>query len=152
MLSVILCALSAMAAAAADDGWTKVMELKSGSELRITTKAAKQPLLVKMDEASPARIVVVVKNEQVAIPKDDIDRIDARPAQTGSRVRPESKTTTSTPGESTAAGDRIGPGGGGGGRPNTSYSSGVSIGSKPDFETVYRRTTAGPARKEVPSQ
>lgn len=152
MLKLILCAVSAISAVVADDGWTKVMELKSGSELRIIKRSAKQPLLAKMDEANSERVVVVLKNEQVAIPKEEIDRLEARPGQTGSRVKAESKTKTSLPGESTAAGDRIGPGGGGGGRPNTSYSSGVSIGSKPDFETIYRRSAGIPDKKPGPEQ
>src|ERR1035441_1847855 len=31
--------------------------------------------------------------------------------------------------------------------PSTSTSSNVSIGSKPDFETIYRRSTGGPPKK-----
>ena len=34
-----------------------------------------------MDEANDERLVVVIKNEEQAIPKDDIDRIDFRPAR-----------------------------------------------------------------------
>ena len=72
-------------------------ELKSGTELRIYKKDAKQPLLVKMDEATDESLLVVLKNEQVSIPKDQIDRIDYRPTRTGGRVITENKTATVDP-------------------------------------------------------
>src|SRR6059036_1212273 len=86
--------LATMTAAAAEDGWAKVRRLKSGTELRIYKKGATQPLVGKMDEATDENLIAVVKNEQIAIPKNQIDRIDSRPLQTGSRVTKESKTTT----------------------------------------------------------
>ena len=77
--SLILALTAALTLVAADDPWQKVQELKSGTELRIQKKGAAQPVLAQMDEANEERIVVVVKNEQVAIAKDQIDRIDFRP-------------------------------------------------------------------------
>lgn len=121
---------------AAEDSWTKVGKLKTGTELRIFKKGAKQPVLAKMDEANDERLVVILKNEQVAIPKDDIERIDYRPAQT-SRITKESRTVTKD--EAPMPGNpQSTPG------PNTSTSSSVSIGSKPDFETIYRRLATLP--------
>jgi hypothetical protein len=87
--------LLALALFAADDPWTKVRELKSGTELRIYKRNAKQPLLAKMDQATEESLVIVVKNEQVAVPKEEIDRVDHRPAG-GSRVTRESTTKTNT--------------------------------------------------------
>ena len=130
---------AALTAAAADDGWAKVIELKSGTELRIFKKGAAQPVLARMDEANDERVVVVVKNEQTAIPKDQIERLDRRPEQKGSRVRTESKVTTEQPG---ARADLPMPKSGS--AQGTSTSSGVTIGGKPDFETIYRRRPALP--------
>jgi hypothetical protein len=134
--------LAGMLALGAEDPWMKVRAIKSGSELRILKREAKQPLLATFDEATDERIVVVVKNEQVSIPKEDIDRLDARP-KTGRPVTRESKVTTSAPGNPAPTDQR--PGGGPPG-PSQSVSSGVSFGSKPDFETVYRRLPAAPKR------
>jgi hypothetical protein len=39
----------------------------------------RSPVMAQMDEANEERILVVVKNEQVSIPKEQIDRVDARP-------------------------------------------------------------------------
>src|ERR1700685_4068286 len=79
---------------AADNPWDKVREIKTGTELRILKKGSRQPVLGIMDEANDERIVVVIKNEELAIQKDDIDRIDARPA-TKSRINKETRVTQS---------------------------------------------------------
>ena len=129
-------------AGGAEDPWTKVRELKSGTELRIYKKDAKQPLLVKMDEATDESLLVVLKNEQVSIPKDQIDRIDYRPTRTGGRVITENKTATVDPDLSKMAAA---------GRPRDSHgptsasSSNVTVNSKPDFEPIYRRAPKLPA-------
>jgi hypothetical protein len=116
--------------------------LKTGTELRVFRRDAKQPVQAIMDEANDERLVVVVKNEQTAIPKEDIDRVDYRPPQSGSRLKSESKVTTEVPG---ARADLPVPKRSGG-EPR-SVSSGLSIGSKPGFETVYRRKIGLPAPK-----
>jgi hypothetical protein len=137
LLAVLTLTLSVFAA---DDPWEKVKALKSGQELRIVRADAKQPLLAKMDEATAESLLVVVKDEQLAIPKDQILRIDARPVQKGSRVTRESKTTSSYP-------DRVtGPPTMPNGTPgqSVSTSSGLAIGGKPDFELVYRKVTGAP--------
>ena len=134
--------LGCIIAVAADDGWSKVVELKSGTELRIMKKGAQQPLLAQMDEANEERIIVIVKNEQTAIPKDQIDRLDRRPEQKGSRVRTETKVTTEQPG---ARADLPMPKSGS--PQGTSTSSGMTIVGKPDFETIYRRRPMLPPAK-----
>src|SRR4051812_27904157 len=94
MKRILLFLLVAIAALAAEDAWTKVGELKSGTELRVYKRGVKQPVLAKFDEANTENLVVATKNEQVAIPKAEIDRIDYRPTKTG-KVSSETKTTTS---------------------------------------------------------
>jgi len=143
MVLRILCFLfTGITALGADpDPWSKVRELKRGVELRIFKTGAKAPLLAQMDELAAESLVVVLKKEQVAIPKHEIERIDYRPAQPGGRVKTETKTTVEgrdpkivNPSAST--------------RPlgaSSSTSTSVSVGSKPDFETIYRRT-AGPQK------
>ncbi len=131
----------AIAASGADDQWSKVRELKSGVELRVFKKGSALPVQAKMDEATAENLLVVVKNEQVAIPKDRIDRIDSRPAQSGSRVTKRSKTTSEPPDPKQPS---VGPSRGISG-PSVSSSTSLSVGSRPDFETVYRRPgAAGP--------
>jgi hypothetical protein len=134
--SALVMVAAAISFAAVDDPWLKVKELKSGVELRIHKRGVTQPVLAQMDEANDDRIVVVIKNEQVPIAKDQIDRIDFRP-KAGSRVVRETKTTTSAPGNPSPSEQRIGGGPPG---PSQSVSSSLAFGSKPDFETIYRRS------------
>jgi hypothetical protein len=138
--------LSAAALAFGADEWIKVKELKTGAELRVYKRGAAQPLLVKMDELTDDNLVVINKNEQTAIPRDQIDRIDARPAFKRS-FKPVTTTTeknAATDPRSTMPGPNSPPSGGG---PSTSTSSGLSFGSKPDFETIYHRPTVTPKKQ-----
>ena len=126
--------LAALTIFAADNPFTKVRDLKSGSELRIYKRGASQPIIATMDEANDERLIAVVKNEQIAFAKADIDRIDARPATKGS---PMIKTTTST---TTELHDKVAaPGPQGQMGPSSSTSTSFSNRPKPDFETIYRR-------------
>src|SRR5581483_6357097 len=129
MSRLIFFLLAAATAFAADDAWAKVQALKSGTEIRVIKKGATKPILGKIDEANADRLVLVVKNEQLAIAKDQIDRVDYRPA--GGRVTVTGKTTEDDPtaAREPRAGMNHQPEGGG-----TSTSSSVNIGSKPDFE------------------
>jgi hypothetical protein len=142
MLRMFLLLLAGFTAMAADDPWTKVRDLKSGDEVRVYKRGASRPVIGKVDEATDENLIVVIKNEQSAIPKDQIDRIDMRPVQTKSRMTTQTKTTTEDPshkpplpGPSSAV-------------PTTSTSSNVSFGGKPDFETIYRRTASVPAKPQ----
>ena len=145
MLKVVLILLAASAAFAADNPWAKVRDLKSGTEVRIFKKNSKQPVVAKLDEATDENLIIVVKNEQVAIPKEDIDRIDARPGS-GSRITRESKTTTEMKTDSGVHVPGESPG------PTTSSSSNVSFGSKPDFEIVYQKTAGSPPKTTAPQK
>ena len=128
-LALFLCA--ALLALGADDPWAKVKELKTGAELRVFKKGAAQPLLVQMDELTDDNLVVIAKNQQTAIPRDQIERVDYRPSGK-SRV---TKETTSK------VNDAAGATG-----PSNSTSSNLVIGSKPDFETIYRRPPTPPKK------
>jgi hypothetical protein len=128
-----ICIAMSLAVAGADDSWSKVREVKSGTELRIFKREAGQPLLAKMDEASDESLVVVVKNEQISIPKDQINRIDYRPLSR--RVMPESRTVMQDPGSKVTPQNRPHEAN----VPTASTSSGLSIRAKPDFEVLYRR-------------
>ncbi len=120
---------------AADDPWTKQRGLKSGTEVRVYKRAVAKPVVGKLDEVREDSIVMVVKDTQVSISKDDVDRLDARPEQTASRMRKETKTETTypTPGPGTPGLKQSS------GAPEGHTSSSLTFGSKPDFETVYRR-------------
>jgi hypothetical protein len=122
---------------AADNPWAKVMELKSRAELRIYKKGSAEPIIAVLDEPGEERLLVVVKNRQVAIAREDIDRLDARPvAKTARKTTVEQTAKTTDP-------DYTPHPNGGPAVPGTSYGSNVSFGgSKPDFETVYRRQVA----------
>lgn len=135
---------AAVAAICADDPWTAVVKLKSGTEIRVLKKGSTQPVIGKFDEANDERLVWVVKNEQQALPKDQVDRLDARPQPAG-RVKVEGKTTTDDP---QAAKE---PSVGMNGKPavTTTTGSSVSFEGKPPFETVYRRPLGAPKSVEV---
>jgi len=142
-LALFLC--TALAAFGADDPWAKVKELKTGTELRVYKKGSMQPLLVKMDELTDDNLVVINKNEQTAIAREQIDRVDYRPSGK-SRVTRES-TTKVNDGVGDPRAVIPSPRQQGNPGPSTSTSSNVSIGSKPDFETIYRRPTGGAPKK-----
>jgi len=142
MRTMTLLLLSAITLVAADDPWAKVQEVKSGSELRVFKKGAKQPVLAKLDQVTEESVVIVVKNEQVAVPKEEIDRIDARPTG-GNRVTRQTTTKMNAPGNPSPSDQRIGGGSPG---PSSSSSSSLSFGGKPDFETVYRRSAGAPKK------
>lgn len=136
MLRILLPFVLILAASAADDPWAKIRELKSGSELRVYKRGATQPLVAKLDQLTDDAVVVALRNEQTAIPKEEIDRIDYRPARTGGLLKQESRTKVDNSRDGERAGPKPNPGPSG---PSTSTSSGVTFNPKPDFETVYRR-------------
>ena len=141
MLTTLLFVLLAGSAAfAADDPWTKVKDLKSGTELRIYKKGTAQPILAKSDDVTEDNLIVVVKNEQIAIAKDLVDRIDYR-TNKGGRITTETRVRGRPTPDSTPQ-----PPGHGSDVPGASTSTSVGIGSKPDFEMIYKRPAA-PSKK-----
>ncbi len=130
MRALLLTLLACLVGFGAADDWAKVKALKTGAELRVFKKGSTQPILAQMGDLTDDNLIVLVKKTETAIPKDQIDRIEARPAA-GSRVTKE--TTTK---------DSIGPDG----SPTSSMSAGYSVGGKQDFETVYRRSSVMPKK------
>ena len=127
--------LVAVAAFAAEneDPWKKVHDLKIGTDLRIIKAGAASSVTAKFAELTEESLMVIIKNEQVAIPRDKISRIDYRPLK--GYVRTETKTTA--PSDGSGASKTV-PGA----APSSSYSTGVAISDKVEFETIYRRTPA----------
>jgi hypothetical protein len=139
--ALLLCTV--LLAFGADDPWAKLKELKTGTELRVYKKGAAQPLLVKMDELTDDNLVVIDKKEQTAIARDQIERVDYRPSGK-SRVTKESTTkVTDSVGDPRAVIPSPNPSAPGS---TTSTSSNLSIGSKPDFETIYKRPPSAPKK------
>jgi len=150
LLKTVFIWCAAALAFGADDPWAKVKELKTGTELQVYKRGSAQPVTVKMDELTDDNLLVIIHNGQSAIPREQIERIDARVSGGRTRTTDEPKIT-----ESNAATDPRStiP------RPNsppgamqaatTSASSGVTW-TKPGFETIYRRTasTPAPAKKQ----
>jgi len=144
MLRGILLLIPVLAAFAADtdDPWKKVRDLKTGTEVRIIKVGAASLINAKFAELTDDNLVVIVKNEQVAIPKDKIARIDSTPQK--GYLTTETKTTTASDGPTRT-------------KPNppsgvpsssTSYSTGVAITEKAAFETIYRKgPPATPGKK-----
>jgi hypothetical protein len=139
MTRLLFVLLAAATAFAADDLWARVKELKSGTEVRIYKKGTAQPILAKSDEVTEDNLIVVVRNEQIAIAKDLVDRIDARPNKAG-RVTTETRSRQTDPDPVPA------PPGHGSAVPGTSTSTSVGIGSKGDFEPIYKRPAAPPKK------
>jgi hypothetical protein len=143
MRRLILFLLVSLAAAwGAEDAWSKVKALKTGTEIRIYKKGSMQPILAQMDELTDENLIIIVKKTQTAIARDEIDRVDARPA--GGRVSTETTTKETTPDAKSASAQPSpshGPD-----VPGTSTNTSVNIGSKPDFEVVYRRPTGAPKK------
>ena len=122
--------------------WDKLKEVKAGAEIRVVKTTGGAPVLAKLGDVTDESLIVVLKNEQVAIPREQIERVDARPTG-GSKVTKETRVTNGLenppPPKPPTPYDR--PGG-----PSGSSSTGVSFG-KAGFEPVYRR----PA-KAIPPQ
>lgn len=138
---VLLAALTLFAAdgLAADNPWAKVQAIPNRSELHVWQKGARDPLTATFADASENGIVVVVKNKQMTIAKEDIDRIDSRPP--AGKAKPAVTTTekSNDPDYTPQSHPNNGPA-----LPSTETSGGVSFGSgdKGEFKTVYVRPLA----------
>jgi len=142
MSRIALILLAALTLFAADDPWAKVQALANRSELHVYRKGARDPLTATFADASETGIVVVAKNKQMTIAREDIDRIDARPS--ADKKKPTVTTTekSSDPDYTPQPHPNTGPA-----LPSTSTSGGVSFGGdKGDFKTVYTRPPAVPKK------
>lgn len=140
-----------MLPAFASDDWNKVKDLPSGSDLKVYARGSAQPKLAKYADTTDSSLIVVVKNEQVAIPKGEIDRIEARPPakKGGKRVvhetrvdAPAKPSTDAGPHGPTAGPQRSVPG-----TPGYSTTTSISSGDKGEFSTIYRRASGAPTEK-----
>lgn len=132
--------LFGMLLSGADTSWTKVKDLKTGAELRIYKTGARERTNAIFYDATDDRLIVVVKKEQIAIPKGDIERIDARPVSVPQKASVQ-KTERQTDPDYTPGRPFSGPP-----LPGANSSSNVSFGNKPDFETIYRRSDEPPKK------
>jgi len=129
----------------ADDAWAKLRDVKSGAELRVYKIGVAQPLLVKMGELTDENLVILEKNKQTAIARDQIDKVEARAGAVKRTVNKETKTTDNSndprnviPGPTQQLGVK---------GANTSTSSSTTFSTeKPAFEVVYRRATGAPKK------
>jgi hypothetical protein len=129
MRAFFLMLLACLVGFGAADDWAKVKALKTGADLRVFKKGSTQPIAAQMADLTDDNLIVLVKKTETAIPRDQIDRIDARPT-TANRA---TKQTTTKDG---VAAD---------GSPESSISTYYSVG-KPDFEMVYRRSPVAPKK------
>jgi hypothetical protein len=129
-------------AADAEDPWKKVGDVKTGTELRIFRSGAAQSILALFAELTDDNLVVIVKNVQVAVPRDKILRIDSRPQK--GHVSTQTKVSGANESYSRAQSNPPGRG------PSSSTSTGVAIGEKYEFETIYRRAPAPVSAKAPP--
>jgi hypothetical protein len=133
MRRLVLTLLAAATLLAADNPWLTVQQLPNRSELRIYQRGVKDPITATLADANEERIVVVAKNKQVAIQREEIDRLDARP-MTPTKKPEVTKTEKETAPDYTPTPPAKPP------VPGTSSSSSVSFGgNKPDFKTIYTR-------------
>ena len=133
--------LTIVAAWAADDSWNKVKDLKSGTEIRVLKKRSLTPVLGTFSEAGDDNLILVVKNEQIAIHKDAIDRLDYRPSER----RVVKETTTKVEDAGTAQEPKMGMNASPSG-PGYSSSTSFNIQGKGEFETLYRRPPPAPKK------
>ena len=133
MHRIALTILTATLCFAADDPWAKVQELKTGAEIRIFKKGSATPVLAQFGDATEDRLVILQKNRQTSIPKEEIDRLDARPKPGNREISRTTATKTKDPDFTPHPNPQV---------PASETSSSTSIGisgGKADFETLYRR-------------
>jgi hypothetical protein len=81
-LAAVLLATSFALAAdkdATSDSWEKVKNLKTGSDLRIYSTGAAEPVTAKFADVTGRKLPVIIKNAETAINKGEIERIDFQP-------------------------------------------------------------------------
>ena len=139
--ALLLLPLFVTFAADTKDPWEKVRHLKTGTEVRVLKAGAPTPIMAQFADLTEDNLVLVVKNEQLAIPRNQVTRIDSRPQK--GYVTTETRTSSATGGSA-----HNNPNPPNSAPTNTSYSTGVAIREKSDFETIYRRApAAGRAKK-----
>ena len=149
MRSLLLLLLSVLVAAAADESWTALKTLKAGTELKIYERGSSRPRQARFADATDENLIVVVKKEVVAIPKEKIDRVDSKPLKKGGPTVTKTTKTDEVPSASTEGpqGPAAGPSRTYPGVPTTSTSTSIAYGGA-EFQTVYRRNAPAPVKSE----
>ncbi|MBY0503426.1 MAG: hypothetical protein K2X03_05945 [Bryobacteraceae bacterium] len=141
MLSLLLCAVLAD-----ESAWDKVRAVEPGAELRIYRRAVKEPVVAKLDEATEDHLIIVLRDEQIAIRRAEIDRIDRRPRLASGRVaivpRKMTRVNPSEQGQPVVQGTSASTA-----LANAARTDTLSIRSKPPFEFLYRRPTSLPKQE-----
>jgi hypothetical protein len=125
-------------AAADDDPWQAVRQLKPGIELRVYKQGAKDPLAAKFDALGADSLILTTKDGQLSIPKQEIQRIDCRRAGAGllKRTRAERKVAP----KGAEISQNTTPGG------TTTVRTGFDLPLKSAFYTVYPPPPPPPAK------
>jgi hypothetical protein len=79
MLKLTAVLLLASFSSLAADPWDKLKNLKTGSDLKIYKTAGGEPITAKSADVTETKVVVIIKNEETAIRKSEIARIDYQP-------------------------------------------------------------------------
>ena len=114
--------------------WDKVRAVESGTEVRVFKRNVKLPVVAKLDEATEDNLILLIEDQQVAIRRAEIDRIDRRPHQV-SRVTHERRGVRTA----TAQGNTVSAA-----VANAARTQTLTIRSKSPFEFLYRRPTVLP--------
>jgi hypothetical protein len=96
MKSFIIPAVLFAAAFAAEpeDDWKKVMALSRGTEVRLTGPGIKSTLEGKVDQVNDEAIVLMLRNEQRSVLKEEIATLDFRNVTATRKLTKDSKVST----------------------------------------------------------
>ena len=141
MVRTLLFLFAAVAAASGDeDPWMKVRKVESGSEVRIYKTGKKKPVEGKFERASGESVVVLLKDAQVSIPKEQVERVDWRPVRSGSGVAMETARNVGSKEDSITGRSKNSK------LPPQSTATGIKIRPWVGYETIYRRAEAPPKK------
>ncbi len=124
---------AALAATGGEDPWMKVRKLESGSEVRVYKTGARKPVEGRFQQASAESVVVLLKNAQVSIPREQVERLEWRPAQSGSGVAMKAEKHTGSREEAATGRSKNST------LPPRSTAAGIKIRPWVGYETIYRR-------------
>jgi len=133
MWKTCLLLLAATAAFAEKDGWDRVRKLADGSELRVYKIGETKPVVGAFDELTGEALVMVLKDAQVSIPRESIDRIDSRPPNSGGSTKVSAERVVGTREDVSLGHSRTTT------LPPDSTSANIKLKSGQQFRTVYRR-------------
>lgn len=125
-------------AAADDDPWQAVRELKPGVELRVYKQGLKDPLPAKFDSLGADSLIVTTKSGQLSIPKQEIQRVDCR--RPGGRLLKKTRADRKVNAQGAEVTSNTIPGA------TTTVKTGFDLPLKSAFYTVYPPPPPPPAK------